>query len=155
MPGSAFCFAQRDGTVLYQYNCPVPGDIDEVHSNRTQMFALLGVLVFLNKIYSKYNYHNMPSIPVFLIVKMLSRLPMNLFLFQLQRFLKMMEISRVSYDGKNNFLNSISSWRTSKYIKAITLTCTNYHLTKDSTGWWILWQRVRFRTIHLRHFEGL
>ena len=49
MGGSAFCIALRNGTVLYQYNCPVPGDIDEVHSNRTEMFALLGVLVFLKK----------------------------------------------------------------------------------------------------------
>ena len=52
----AFCLSTRAGTILFEYNFPVPGEFDDIHSTRTEMFAILAVLIFLKKIHAKYKY---------------------------------------------------------------------------------------------------
>ena len=62
MGGGAFCLSTLEGEILFQYNFPVPGEYDDVHSTRTEMFAILAALIFLKKIHAKYKHCDKPKI---------------------------------------------------------------------------------------------
>ena len=61
----AFCLATKDRDILYEYNFPVPGEHDDVHSTRTEMFAILAVLIFLKKIHARYKMENKPELLIY------------------------------------------------------------------------------------------
>lgn len=42
MGAGALCLATRDGSILYKYNFPVPGEHNDVYSTRTEMFCNTG-----------------------------------------------------------------------------------------------------------------
>ena len=64
----AFCLATKDGDILYEYNFPVPGEHEDVHSTRTEMFAILAVLVFLKKIHARYKLENKPELLIYIYI---------------------------------------------------------------------------------------
>lgn len=62
---AAFCLAQRDGTILFKYSTRVHGDVGDMHSTRTEMVALLGIIVFLRELCRKYRFNVKPVVEVF------------------------------------------------------------------------------------------
>ena len=63
--GAAFCLARKDGTILYQYSTRVHGDVGDIHSTRTEMVAILGIVVFLRKLERRYKFTKKPVIEIF------------------------------------------------------------------------------------------
>ena len=65
MGSGAFCLSTKDGDILFDYSFPIPGAITDTHSTRTEMMAILGVLIFLRKIHSKYKHPNKPNVLIY------------------------------------------------------------------------------------------
>ena len=62
---AAFCFSVKDGTILFQYSTRVHGDVGDVHSTRTEMAAMLGIIVLLRELCKHHKFDEKPTIEIF------------------------------------------------------------------------------------------
>ena len=62
---AAFCLSKKDGTILFQYSNKVHGDVGDVHSTRTEMVAILGIVVFLRELCKCHKFDHKPAIEIF------------------------------------------------------------------------------------------
>ena len=125
--GAAFCLARKDGTILYQYSTRVHGDVGDIHSTRTEMVDILGIVVFLRKLERRHKFTKKPVIEIFSDSAMAIKAATEKCTSLSKMYLKMMLTSRLNYDGMSNYASVICSSHMYDRIRAIMLKLRAFH----------------------------